>query len=268
MTNPDPRTLRSASGARVRWLRALHKPGARRREGLAVAEGLKAVAELVPLADRVVHLFWSAAAEARADGRALMASFRARGVPMDRVEAGLLERLSDTRAPQGVIAVARAAPRPLEAVLGARADLLVLEDVQDPGNVGTLLRSAEAAGAAGVVLAGATADPTGPKCVRAAAGSVFRVPWVIWSGAPAALAQRIRGAGYALGVASPGGTPLPEALPDGPVAWVLGAEGAGVSPELKRHASFTAAIPMAPGVDSLNVAVAGAVLLYARRLAP
>lgn len=266
MTGPDERTLRSASGARVRWLRALHKPRVRQREGLAIAEGLKAVAELVPLADRVVHLFWSGAAEARGEGRALVAAFRERGVAMDRVEEGLLERLSDTRAPQGVIAVARAAPKPLDAVLGARADLLVLEDVQDPGNVGTLIRTVEAAGGAGLVLAGASADPTGPKCVRAAAGSVFRVPWVVWPGAPAALAQRIRGAGYALGIASPGGTPLPEALPDGPVAWALGAEGAGVSPELRRHGTFTAAIPMAPGVDSLNVAVAGAVLLYARRL--
>jgi TrmH family RNA methyltransferase len=139
--------------------------------------------------------------------------------------------------------------------------------VQDPGNVGTLVRTLEAAGGAGVVLVGAGADPTGPKCVRAAAGSLFRVPHVLWPHDPAGLAERVRSAGYALGIASPSGPPLPEGLPDGPVAWVLGGEGAGVSEAFRRRGSFQAAIPMAPGVDSLNVAVAGAVLLYARRLA-
>lgn len=268
MPGSDPGALRSASGATARWLRALGKPRTRQREGLAVAEGAKAVAELLPLADRVVHLFWSEAAARRPDGAALVAAFRERGVAMDEVAPELLDRLSDTRSPQGLIAVARLQPAPLERVLTPRGDLLVLEDVQDPGNVGTLIRTVEAVGGTGVVLAGACADPTGPKCVRAAAGSAFRVPFVLWPHDRNALAQRIRGAGYALGIASPRGAPLAEVLPDGPVAWVLGSEGAGVSPDLRRHGTFAATLPMAPGVDSLNVAVAGAVLLYARRVSP
>lgn len=258
--------LRSGSGATVRWLRSLGKPRARQREGVAVVEGMKAVAELLPLADRVVRLFWSDAAAERPGGGALVAAFRERGVAVDRVAPELLERLADTRSPQGIIAVARLQPAPLERVLSPRGDLLVLEDVQDPGNVGTLIRTVEAVAGAGVVLAGACADPTGPKCVRAAAGSVFRVPFVLWPHDRTALAQRIRGAGYALGIASPGGAPLGDVLPEGPVAWVLGSEGSGISADLRRHGTFAAAVPMAAGVDSLNVAVAGAVLLYARRL--
>jgi len=260
------RTLRSGSGATVRWLRSLTKPRTRQLEGVAVVEGMKAVAELLPLADRVVRLFWSDAAAARPDGAALVAAFERRGVAVDRLAPELLDRLADTRSPQGLIAVARLQPAPLEAVLTPRGDLLVLEDVQDPGNVGTLIRTVEAVGGSGIVLAGACADPTGPKCVRAAAASVFRVPFVVWPHDRAALASRVRAAGYALGIASPGGSPLVDVLPEGPVAWVLGAEGAGVSEEMRRHGTFAAALPMAPGVDSLNVAVAGAVLLYARRL--
>lgn len=231
-----------------------------------MAEGVKAVAELAAAADRVVHLFWSETCEARPDGAALLEAFRAQGVPMDRVAPGLLDRLADTRSPQGVLAVFRSRPVPLDAVLSGRGDVLVLEGVQDPGNVGTLVRTVEAAGGTGLVLAGACADPTGPKCVRAAAGSLLRVPYVVWPDDPAPLAERIRGAGYALGIASPGGTPLSEVLPAGPVAWVLGGEGPGVSAAFRRRGSFQAAIPMAPGVDSLNVAVAGAILLYARLL--
>jgi TrmH family RNA methyltransferase len=265
--NPAEPTVTSAANPRVRWLKSLDRPRERRREGVAVAEGLKTVAELVPLAERVVHLFWSEACEQRPDGAALLAAFRARNVPMDRVAPALLERLADTRNPQGVLAVVRTHPVALDAVLGGRADLLVLEGVQDPGNLGTLVRTVEAVGGAGIVLAGATADPTGPKCVRAAAGSLFRVPYVIWPDPPDGLAERIRSAGYRVGIASPSGAPLAEVLPEEPVAWVLGAEGAGVSEAFRRRGSFQAAIPMAAGVDSLNVAVAGSVLLYARRLA-
>jgi len=261
----DP-PITSAANPRVRWLKSLARPQERRREGVAVAEGLKVLAELVPLADRVVRLFWSEACAERPDGAALVEAFRSRGVAMDRLAPALLDRLADTRHPQGVLAVVRVRPVPLDAVLSGRGDLLVLEGVQDPGNVGTLVRTVEAAGGAGVVLAGPCADPSGPKCVRAAAGSLFRVPHVLWPHEPAGLAERIRSAGYAVGIASPAGAPLPEGLPEGPVAWVLGAEGAGVSEALRRRGSFAAAIPMAPGVDSLNVAVAGALLLYARRL--
>jgi len=192
-------TLTRAANPRLRWLKSLSGTRERRREGVAVAEGLKVLRELVPLADRVVRLFWSEACARHPDGMALVAAFRERGVPTNRVAPALLERLADTRQPQGAIAVVRSAPVSLDAVLGGTRDLLVLEGVQDPGNVGTLVRTAEAAGAAGVVLAGACADPTGPKCVRAAAGSLFRVPYVVWPEAPEGLAERIRSAGHARG---------------------------------------------------------------------
>jgi TrmH family RNA methyltransferase len=264
---PSESPVTGPRAAPARWLRSLAKPAARRREGVAVAEGIKAVAELAARPERVVRLFWSDACAARPEGAALVEAFRAGGVAMERLAPAVLDRLADTRSPQGVIAVFRLQAAPLPAVLTGRGDVLVLEGVQDPGNVGTLVRTAEAAGAAGVVLAGACADPTGPKCVRAAAGSLARVPYVLWPDDPAPLAARIRDAGYALGIASPAGAPLAEVVPEGPVAWVLGGEGQGVSPAFRRRGSFQAAIPMAPGVDSLNVAVAGAVLLYARRLA-
>jgi TrmH family RNA methyltransferase len=162
---------------------------------------------------------------------------------------------SQTVSPQGILAVARRGEATVaEARQVARAEgwpLVVLDGVQDPGNVGTICRTAAAAGAPALVVLASGADPHGPKAVRASAGAVFRL--VVARGTWDELQGLV---GY--GAAPTGGVPLTEADLAGAGLIALGAETRGLrNPDLR-----TVSIPMAPGVDSLNVAAAAAVLLF------
>jgi TrmH family RNA methyltransferase len=168
---------------------------------------------------------------------------------------GLFRDLSQTETPQGVLAVACAALQPLEAArqaaAAARWPLVVLDGVQDPGNVGAVARTAAAAGAPALAVLPGTADPFGPKAVRASAGNVFRlvVAAATW---PALDGLRV------VGASARGGRPLEAAALEEAEALVLGAEARGLS----RDSLELVSLPMADGVESLNVAAAAAILLY------
>jgi TrmH family RNA methyltransferase len=185
-------------------------------------------------------------------------------VPAERT-AVLSERLfnsvSTTVTPQGVIAVARWQAVPFEKALARARErgwpLVVLDGVQDPGNVGTIVRTAAAAGAPAVAFLEGTADPLGPKAVRASAGNVFRiaVAEARWQDMEAMKGLEVWGA------AAEGGEPLDEAPIEGAGALVLGSEAHGL-----RHGGVRkVTIPAAEGVESLNVAAAAAVLLFELR---
>ena len=139
--------------------------------------------------------------------------------------------------------------------------LLVIAGVQDPGNLGTILRSAEAFGAGGVLLGEGTVSPFNPKVVRASAGSVFRLPLARAKLSEAlGLDERARSAPG--GTASHKGTPLDQAKLSGPLAIFIGSEGAGLSRDLIKEMDEVVAIPQAPQVESLNVGVAASIVLY------
>lgn len=144
--------------------------------------------------------------------------------------------------------------------------LLVLAvDMQDPGNVGAIVRSAEAGGATGVALAGSTADPWGWKALRAAMGSTFRIPIVSTRDAQA-LCEELRSAGVAVLATVPrGGVAMASVDFRAPTALVIGGEGAGLPPELIECADARVSIPMKPPVESLNAAVAAALLVFEAR---
>ena len=140
--------------------------------------------------------------------------------------------------------------------------VVVAVDVQDPGNVGALVRSAEAGGATGVVATSGSADPFGWKALRGAMGSAFRLPVASRQALPGAI-ERARQLGLQLLAAVPrDGTSLPSCDLGGPVAIVLGGEGAGVSTDLLELMDGRLTIPMRPTVDSLNVATAAALIAY------
>jgi RNA methyltransferase, TrmH family len=134
---------------------------------------------------------------------------------------------------------------------GTRAATLALWHVADPGNVGTLIRSADAFGA-GVALSAGCADPTGPKALRASMGAIFRVPIGAFDGV----------AGRRIALVPRGGEPLAETDLSGEVVFVLGAEREGLPDDVLARCDATATIPLAPGAESLNVAMAGTVALY------
>ena len=168
----------------------------------------------------------------------------------------LFNSLGSTETPQGVIAIGRAGlDEPAAAVAAAKAagwPLIVLDRVQDPGNVGAIARSAAAAGAPALLVLPGTADPFGPKAIRASAGHVFNL--VLASGTWDDVSEL-----DPIGAAT-GGEPLAEGILSGPGAFVFGSETHGLSREIR-----TIAIPMAAGVESLNVAAAAAILLFELR---
>jgi TrmH family RNA methyltransferase len=171
--------------------------------------------------------------------------------------------LADTDTPQGILAVVQ--PRTWTVADIPSGPILVVDGVQDPGNVGTLIRTAHALGASASLLLRGTADPMNPKALRAAMGATFRHPVVQLDDAP--FITWARQHGITLWAAAADGTPLARAL-DGKrirtesIAVIVGNEGAGIRPQLNAVAAKRVAIPLARGAESLNVAVAAGILLY------
>lgn len=175
---------------------------------------------------------------------------------------GVLDSVTDTVTPQGMLAVAPRVTATLDAVAAAAGIVLVLVDIADPGNAGTLVRAAEASGAAGVVFAGTCTDPFGPKAVRAAAGSLLRLPIAESTDVADALDQ-LRAAGRSLAALVVDGGVAPEAVDlTGPVALLVGSEAHGLPDAVAADADTRITIPTAAAVESLNAAVAGAVVLF------
>lgn len=197
----------------------------------------------------------------------LVARARGAGVPTAELEPGTLARVTDAVTPQPVLAVARWCDVALDQVAAAAArpgagPVVVLHDVRDPGNVGTLVRTAEAAGARAVVVAGTSADVFGPKAVRSSAGAVFHVALVVAPDGDAAL-DVLAAAGLRLiGTAADAATAHDEAHLTGPLALVLGNEADGLPPGVLARVDERVAIPIEGRAESLNVAAAGAVLCF------
>jgi TrmH family RNA methyltransferase len=165
--------------------------------------------------------------------------------------------------PQGVAALVRCKPfRPEDVLAKSQAGpLLAIAGVQDPGNLGTILRSAEAFGAGGVLLGEGTVSPFNSKVVRASAGSVFRIP-IVQTKLPEILDQ-MRELGLRLiATSSHKGTPLDQATLTGPLAVFIGSEGAGLPRDLLAEMTEIVAIPHSPSVESLNAGVAASIVLY------
>ncbi|HYT04994.1 MAG TPA: RNA methyltransferase [Gemmatimonadales bacterium] len=201
-------------------------------------------------------------------GTALVAELEGHAVSVEEVPMRTLAQLADTEAPQGIVAVIE--PRRWTAddlALAPGAVALVIDGVQDPGNVGTLIRTAHALGARGTVVLRGTADPTSPKALRAAMGATFRHPVLALD--DAAFIAWARTHAVTLWGAAADGVPVHRALGeegrgrrDGPIAVIVGNEGAGIRPQLNAVSATRVAIPLAQGAESLNVAVAAGILLY------
>lgn len=193
-------------------------------------------------------------------GRALKAALAARA-PITDFSDDELMALAATEQPQGVIAAIAWKPWSLPDIpTDGRSVVVVLDAIQDPGNVGTIVRTAWALGAAGVVALPGTAELANPKTLRASMGALFRLPTVA---ADEAAVQTWLGQHHVtVFAAASEGTPLESVTFPKPLALVFGNEGAGVQSGLGRAATARVAIPLNPGVESLNVGVAAGILLY------
>jgi TrmH family RNA methyltransferase len=244
----------------------------RERRGLFLLEGPRAIEDALARRARVSWLIVDA------DGREAVERWIASGlvpdaVALHQVDTNELATLADTATPQGVLAVGELPPAGLEvlsgtAVAAVRAPLLLVDGVQDPGNLGTLLRTLAAVGGTAAICCKGTVDPFNPKALRGSAGAALALPvargverdaaagWCAEHGV-AIVALAAGGADLFAGRAPKG------ALPAGPLALAVGSEASGLSPEIRRAAAAIVGIPMEPGVESLSAAIAGSVALYA-----
>lgn len=228
----------------------------RRSQELFVCEGPKLLAEALKWG-------WRVPAVVSAQGTALPEIPGARRV---ETPGDVLKSLADTQSPQGVVFLCAlpgaALPDKLEP-----GRYLVLDGVQDPGNLGTVWRTADAMGAKGLLLTGGCADPFGPKAVRATMGACFRLP--VWEGKLEDLLPRLARAGLPLYATALGeDTQDIRTLPLGRAAVVIGSEGRGVSPAVLAASEKTLQIPMTERCESLNAAAAGTVVLWQMGFGP
>jgi RNA methyltransferase, TrmH family len=244
--------------------RDLRRRKARERQGLFAAEGVRAVEELVrsPLVIRGVLVAPQLADAPR--GAALLAALRQRDTELVELSALEFASAAETESPQGVLAVGEIPAHTLDRLpLPHRARLVLLDGVQDPGNVGTILRTSAALGAAAVLALPGTVDLWNAKVVRSAMGASFQTP--AFSTSWDELDPFLRRESIALWGADAGGAALESlAVPDR-LALVVGNEGAGLSPESLARVSVQVSLPISSAVESLNVAVATGILLYQLR---
>jgi TrmH family RNA methyltransferase len=242
--------------------RDLRRRKARERQQLFVAEGVRTVEELARSSLVIRGVLTAPQLEETPRGTALLAELGARGIATERVDHREFASAAETESPQGILAVAEVPDRSLEP-LTTRASLrlLVLDAVQDPGNVGTIVRTAAALGADATVALPGTVDLWNAKVVRSGMGAHFH--HLCLAGTWDDLDTFRRQVPFDLWAADATGEPLSHSTAaSARVAVVVGNEGGGLSPAARERATKLVAIPIAQPVDSLNVAVAAGILLH------
>jgi TrmH family RNA methyltransferase len=257
--------ITSRQHPRVKRARALLDPDQRRREGRFLAEGVRLLEEAFSSQLNCEALFYSSKLAGLERGQELLKKAREAKTPLWEVTESVLAWMKETKTSQGAIGLFRQPewPEPWESPL--RSGLVIVAcSIRDPGNLGTIIRMGEAAGARGLLLTAGTVDPYHPKALRASMGSLFRFP-VILLDDPAGRLAAERSSGTQVAAAVSLGGVLPESVDlTRPTFLVLGGESHGIPEDFLAGASHRIAIPMAPPVESLNVAMAAAILLYER----
>ncbi|GGW40521.1 RNA methyltransferase [Streptomyces bobili] len=263
---PATPDLISPRSARVAAARRLARRNFRGKERLFLAEGPQAVREAAAHPDTLVELFVTPeAAERHAD---ILGEARNAGARVHLADGEVIEDISTTVTPQGLVGVCRFIDTPFDDILAARPKLVaVLAHVRDPGNAGTVLRCADAAGADAVVLTDASVDLYNPKAVRASVGSLFHLPVAVGVPVERAVAG-LRDAGVRVLAADGAGEDdlddeLDRGTMGGPTAWVFGNEAWGLPEETRALADAVVRVPIHGKAESLNLATAAAVCLYA-----
>ncbi len=266
MVLPAGAELTSIRSPRVKAARQLAKRALRQRARSFLAEGPQAVGEALATGGVVTQLFVTSAAQSRyAELIQLAAS---QGADVHAVSGEVMSELAQTITPQGVLAMCRFVDASLAEVAARSPQLaVILANVRDPGNAGTVLRTADAAGAGGVIFAGSSVDPYNSKAVRASAGSLFHLPVVTGPPVPDAV-RALRERGLLVLAADGGATSTLDDLQAAgqlsrPTAWLFGNEAWGLPADVLDLADEAVAVPIYGRAESLNLAAAAAVCLYA-----
>ncbi len=251
------RIVQSRQNTRVKELRASFARGCRTERGLLAIEGEHLLREALASGLELATVFVQMGREALLDQI---------GIPDDAetllLPPEIFASAVDTESPQGIAALVKPRAFTLEEVLGGRSPLLLIAaGLQDPGNLGTLIRSAEAFGASGYVILPGTVSPDNQKTLRASAGSVFRLPGITLCEDHILHELAERKIRTVAAVVAQGSSLAGHNLTQ-PTALILGNEGAGISPSVLARAEARVTIPMPGAVESLNAAIAGSILLY------
>ena len=255
--------LENPRSPRVRAVAKLVKRSAREETGLFLLEGPQAAREALRYRpDTLIELFATPTAmERHPDIR--QAAGEA-GLEIEFTTEAVLDAMADTVTPQGIVGVARQSPTSIREVFASSPTLIAIcEEVRDPGNLGTIIRAADAAGADAVVLTGRTVDLYNPKVVRATTGSLFHLPVAVGADL-AATVERAHGAGLRVVAADVGGEDFlgQRAILAEPTAWLFGNEARGLDDEALAFADLSLRLPIYGSAESLNLATAASVCLY------
>lgn len=262
--------LDNPRSSHVRGVAKLRKRDARSETGLFLLEGPQAVAEALSFRpELILELYGTPTALSRYPDIAQAAADA--GVEVQFVTEQVLGAIADTVTPQGVVAVCQQFPTSVKDMLAPKSDgpgpklIVILEEVRDPGNAGTIIRAADAAGADGVILTGRSVDLYNPKVVRSTTGSLFHLPVAVGADLET-LVERVRGAGLQLIAADIKGDDLlaarEQGVLDAPTAWLFGNEARGLSDDHLALADRAITVPIYGHAESMNLATAASVCLY------
>jgi len=250
--------------SRQNQLVARFRAVARGDEPGLLLDGPHLVAEALAARAPILQMAVTADGLAREDVRSLVARAEERGSDIASVSPSVMAAVSPVRSPSVIVAIAERPPLDGERLFTGTPLVVVACDVQDPGNLGAIMRVAEAAGGTGLIATGQSADPFSPKSLRGSMGSAMRLPILVTEATDAVARSRAHGCRI-LATVPHGGRTLFEIDLTGPVALLIGGEGAGLSQPLIESADERLSIPMQQPVESLNAAVAAALVLYEAR---
>lgn len=259
----QPKAITSLQNERIKAIHALRMRKARRETGLFIAEGASLLITAREQGFVPETLIYRAGAANDGVARGLVAWALKEGAEVLEVTEKVLGKLADKDNPQTILGVFRQrwASPPDPRRLGPGDLWLALEEVRDPGNAGSIVRTVDAAGAAGIILTGACCDPYAPECVRASMGSIFPVPLVKMNRTEL-LAHIAAWPGDVVGTHLSAHEDFRNAACRPPILLLMGSEGPGLSDELAAACTRLVKIPMAGRLDSLNLAIATALVLY------
>ena len=256
--------ITSVNNPRVKEIANLKQKKYRSESGLFFAEGLRAVQEAMEYAE-VAELFFTAGEENKLDE--VLKTAKEKGVRLYQADAKVMAKISDTKTPQGVLAVIRVPKQSLQKLRpGTASDnnapVVILDRIQDPGNLGTIIRTADAVGALGIILLEGCVDAYSPKVVRASMGSLFHLPVVQDIFPEEALTWCYRRGYEPAATVMKGAANLYKADISKKMAFIFGNEANGVSEELQAAAETRLFIPMSGQAESMNVAMAAGIVLF------
>jgi TrmH family RNA methyltransferase len=252
----------------VRGVAKLNKKDARSETGLFLLEGPQGLREALSRPKLIVDLYVTEDAANRHND--LVEQAESAKVSVQLVSDSVLKVMCDTETPQGILAVCQQMHVDLDDLLAAKPKLIaLLANIRDPGNAGTVLRAADAAGADGVIFSANSVDVYNPKVVRSTTGSIFHLPVVVGADIVQTIAK-LKASGLEVFAASAGGEQLPDLSKEQlakPTAWLLGNEAWGFEPEVLDLVDREVAVPIYGSAESLNLATAASICLYASAFA-